>query len=237
MSMSPSGNMNMSTVSYLRRVSAIAVLLSSVGCAARHVQLQAPESDAPISERQTAYDNLQPISIAETHITTYRGWTPISATRRTDYLQLKGGERVYEPEDIWPVIAQTSAAANAVKNYEDKSSTVRTINWISAGLLTVGLGLTGYSVFHQGPNHSRNTTPLYLGLGFLTGGALGLFWSNRERNAANDEKSTAFETYADGLRSKLSLCVSNDRVTDCNRHESLDGEQDTGRARSADDSN
>ena len=236
MSINPWGDMNMSTFSGLRRFTAIAFLLSSGGCAARHVQLQAPESDAPISERQAAYDNLQPISIAETHITTYRGWTPISATRRTDYLQLKGGERIYEPEDIWPVIAQTSAAANAVKNYEDKSSTVRTINWISAGLLTVGLGLTGYSVFHQG-NLSRNTTPLYLGLGFLTGGAFGLIWSNREASAANDEKSTAFETYADGLRNKLNLCVSNDHVTDCNRHESSNGEKDTGRARSADDSN
>ncbi len=193
---------------------------ASVGCINHHVQLEAPESDAPIMERRMAYEHLQPVSVAETHITTYKMGTQVSAIRRTDYLQLKGGQRVYEPEDIWPVIAQTSAAAESVKSYEDKSSTVRTLNWVSAGLLGAGIGMMAYPIFHRpAPGEKRDNTLVYVGLSTATIGALTLLWANSEAQSANDDKATAFSVYDDGLRSKLNLCESDVGVSDCNHRE------------------
>jgi hypothetical protein len=212
--------------------------VATSGCATHHVQLQAPESDAPIAARLEAYKQLKPVSISETHITTLNKWgAPIAATHLTDSLQLQGGERVYEPEDLWPVIAQTSAAANAIQNYEDKSSTVRTVNWISAGLMTVGLGLTGYSVFHHNSDGSRNMTPMYVGIGFLTGGTLALFWANTEAKAANDDKATAFEVYDEGLRSKLNLCDADGRASDCNQPKARETEKTDKKEPSSSDDN
>ena len=210
-----------------RTMSKVLTGLLSIGCAAvsagcinHHVQLEAPESDAPIAERRMAYNRLQPVSIAETHITTYKMGTPVSAVRRTDYLQLQGGARVYEPEDIWPVIAQTSAAAESVKSYEDKSSTVSILNWVSAGLLTAGIGMMAYPVIHRpAPGEKRDNTLLYVGLSTATVGALALLWANSEAQSANDDKATAFSVYDDGLKSKLNLCESEEGVSDCNHLE------------------
>ena len=128
-----------------------------MGCAAHHVQLYAPEPDAPVEERRTAYAHLQPVSITETHITTFNKWgSPIGAKRRTEHLQLRGGERVSEPEDLWPVIAQTSASANAVTRYEENMSSLRTATWLASAFLAAGLGMTGYSVFHRNSDGTRN---------------------------------------------------------------------------------
>lgn len=179
----------------------------TMGCITHHVQLEAPESDAPIHERRMAYKQLQPVSVAETHITTYKMGAPVSAIRRTDYLQLGGGERVYEPEDLWPVIAQTSAAASSVKSYEDKDSTAHTLTWVAAGLLAVGIGMTGYSAFHHvAPGEPRDNTLLIVGSSTAAAGILGLIWGNSVARDANDEKATAFQLYDDGLKSKLNLC-------------------------------
>jgi hypothetical protein len=164
-----------------------------------------------------AYERLQPVSITETHITTFNKWgAPIAATRRTDHLQLRGGERVSEPEDLWPVIAETSAAANAVTRNEEYASSARTATWIAAGFLAAGLGMTAYSFSHHNADGSRNNTPLYLGLGAMTVGVGFAFWGNSAAHNANDEKSTAFETYDEGLKARLNLCNSGDTLQDCN---------------------
>jgi len=167
-----------------------------------------------------AYDRLQPVSVTETHMTTYQMGAPVSVARRTDYLQLRNGDRVYEPEDIWPVIAQTSAAADSVKSYEEKSSTVRILNWVSVGLLTAGIGMMAYPILHHpAPGEKRDNTFLYVGLSSATLGAFGLLWANSEAQSANDDKATAFSVYDDGLKSKLNLCESEEGVRDCNHRE------------------
>lgn len=209
----------MKTTTFQSKVttSTFALLLTATGCIAHHVQLQAPESDAPVEERRTAYESLQPVSITETHITTFNKWgAPIAATRRTDHLQLRGGERVSEPEDLWPVIERTSAAANAVTRYEDNASSVRTATWIAAGFLTAGLGMSTYSLLHRNSDGSRNNTPMYLGLGAMTVGVGFAFWGQSAAHDANDEKSTAFETYDDALKTRLNLCDSGNDLADCN---------------------
>ena len=197
------------------------LLVSSLGtltgCAAHHVHLYAPEGDAPVEERRTAYEHLQPVSITETHITTFNKWGgPIGAKRRTEHLQLRGGERVSEPEDLWPVIAQTSASANAVTRYEENMSSLRTATWLASAFLAAGLGVTGYSVFHRNSDGTRNKTPLYWGLGAMTVGVGFSFWAQSAAHDANDEKSTAFETYDDGLKARLNLCDSGNELNDCN---------------------
>ncbi len=192
-------------------------LASITGCAAHHIQLQAPESDAPLEERRTAYEHLQPVSIRETHITAFNKWgTPIAAARRTDHLQLRGGERVSEPEDLWPVIAETSASANAVTRYQEDQSSVRTATWLAAAFLTAGLGVSSYSVFHRNADGTRNNAPLYLGLSAMTVGVGFVFWAQSASRDANDEKSTAFETYDDGLKARLNLCDTGNGLADCN---------------------
>jgi len=82
--------------------------------------------------------------------------------------------------------------------------------------MTVGLGLTGYSVLHRNSDGSRNNTPMYLGLGTMTVGIGFAFWGQSAAHDANDEKSTAFETYDDGLKTRLNLCKSRDAAEDCN---------------------
>jgi len=81
----------------------VGFLVIAAGCAAHHVQLNAPESDAPIVQRLDAYERLKAVSLSETHITTLNKWgAPIAAAHRTDSLLLQSGERVNEPEDLWP---------------------------------------------------------------------------------------------------------------------------------------
>lgn len=197
---------------------AAAGLTALTGCVAHHVHLEAPESDAPLADRQAAYAHLQPVSVAETHITQLRWGAPAAAARRTDYLQLKGGERVYEADDLWPVIAETSVAAKSVKSYEDKSSAVTTLNWICGGLATVGLGTTLYWTSHRGsdPTHQNNTL-LYFSLSSFALSIAALLGANYEAKEANDEKATAFEAYDEGLRSKLNLCEAGGQMDDCSR--------------------
>ena len=192
----------------------------------------------PSKSVELAYEHLQPVSIAETHITTFDKWgAPIAATRRTDHLQLRGGERVSEPDDLWPVIAQTSAAASAVTRYEENASSVRIATWIASGFLAAGLGMTTYSLAHHNADGSRNNTPMYLGLGAMTVGIGFAFWGQSAAHDANDEKSTAFETYDDGLKARLNLCPSNDRMTDCNHRKSSNDKEDSGKSADSDDNN
>ncbi len=78
--------------------------------------------------------------------------------------------------------------------------------------------MSTYSLAHRNADGSRNNTPMYLGLGAMTVGVGFMFWGQSAAHDANDEKSTAFETYEDGLKARLNLCNSGDALDDCNAH-------------------
>lgn len=105
------------------------LVASLLGCSVQHVSLSAPPSSAPPPERVKAYERLRPLSTAEAR-TGIRGAAPASVLRTSEALQLAGGQRVEQPEDLLPVLPENSDAAQAARR---SRSHEKTAWWLTAG--------------------------------------------------------------------------------------------------------
>lgn len=181
-----------------------------------HVALSAPPRDAVYEERASSYEELRPLSLHETHITYLRNSVPVGSARKTDYVQLASGKRVYYPEDLLPVLPQASPASEAARRSESARSTGTTMQVGGILLIVGGTGLMISPVLDDSSD-GINTTPLVLGgVVILAGAVLGLVGSSSHQTA-NDEAATAFELYDRGLRERLDICLQGNQLVDCRR--------------------
>lgn len=178
--------------------------LATAGCH-EHVELRAPTRDAPLQEREESYESLRPVSMHETHTTYLRNGVAVGASRSTDYLQLENGTRVYYPEDIQPVVSETSPAWLAAGESQSARATANTVSAIGIGGMVVGGGVMLAPIFSHDPEGTINMTPIYIGGAIMIAGAICQLVSTSFRSTANDEAATAFETYDSGLRDRLNL--------------------------------
>ena len=177
----------------------------ALGCH-EHVVLNAPPPSAPLEERTATYEKLHPLTMHETHITYLRGGTPVGATREVDYLQLADGQRVYYPEDLLPVVDESSSTAKAAERSHSARSTSYALKGAGYGGIFLGAGIMLVPVLqsHQ-PGESMNMTPIWVGAGVMILGAVVGLVGGTFAGTANDEASTAFETYDESLRDRLDL--------------------------------
>jgi hypothetical protein len=192
------------------------VALLVVGCHS-HVQLQAPEPTAPEAERTAAYARLRPLAMHQTDY--YRvgsfGQTSYAGTT-TDYLQLAGGERVYYPEDVLPVVPAGSPSATAAQESADTRSTGNTVLGVGCGVMGLGVGVGFYPFFARDSGSSVDFTPVLVGIGLMLAGGVVALVGNVIRNSASDEAASAFLTYDDSLLQRLALCdAGGGRVAAC----------------------
>ncbi len=197
----------------LSKVLAIPTLLFTVGCHA-HVNLDAPTATASSRERLAAYERLRAISMHETHITYMRGNVAVGAERRTDYLQLEGGERVYHPEDVRPVVREGSPTWRSIDDYESSGNVITGL--LIGGFVAVGAG-TAISTAALVTNDGDGVPPLvWAGVGVGGAGIIALAILPFIVQLQNDEKATVFETYNKSLIDNLDLCVvGDDAVKPC----------------------
>ena len=172
------------------------------GCHA-HVNLDAPSANAPPSHRQQAYDELHATSMHETHITYLRGGVPVGAERRTDYRQLARGERVHHPEDLRPVVRESSPTSAAIDDYDSSGNIMLGLG--IAGGVTVGIGgAVTAATLASASLEDGIPAGAWAGIGIGAVGALALAALPFLGQTRSDEKATAFET----LRDRLGLCVA-----------------------------
>lgn len=187
--------------------------LALSGCQA-HVNLDAPTAAESSKERLAAWEALRATDMQETHVTYLRGGVPVGAERRTDYLQLADGQRVYHPTDLAPVVAPESPTGRAIGDYEATTD------------LTLGLSLGGVTVLLAGGATMVGTiatsdlddglpTGFWVGTAIAGAGAAVLLAVPFLAQRANDEKATAFTTYNRALMDRLGLCPADDGVAPC----------------------
>jgi len=193
---------------------ALLILLTGTGCH-KHVVLNAPPASAPLQERVAAYEKLQPLSMHETHLMHKRGLAVTGFIRRVDYLQLANSERVYYPEDLLPAVGSDSATGQAAKRSKLARTRARAFMGFSIGSFTVGTGAVLVPILTRNPDEPLNTTPMWIGSGLAIVGTILYFVSNGFAGVANDEASTAFETYDSSLRNNLNLCDSGQGWSAC----------------------
>jgi hypothetical protein len=184
-----------------------------------HIELRAPESSAPEPARLRAYQELAPLSYHETQVAYVSGYGfPVGTVKKTDYLQLADGRRVYYAEDILPVVPDDSPAALAAN---DSSSNRHLSNLLYAGgvaAIVAGAALMVAPFVTHDPASQEpfNWTPALVGLGISIGGGVGLLSaSSIVDNNSQDQAASAFETYEPAVRKKLALCRDGDRVYAC----------------------
>ena len=137
---------------------------SALGGCQGHVTLSAPPRSASLHERVQSYTQLRPLSMHETHITYLSGGVPTGAARRTDYLQLANGQRIYYAEDILPVVDSASPAAVAAKEAESARDTGNTLFGVGIGGIVVGPTVMMLPLITGDTDDGKvNQTPLLVG--------------------------------------------------------------------------
>ncbi len=185
----------------------------SAGCVP-HARLTAPAPGAPATERLGAYERLSSRARQDT-ITVATLWR-LPVRRTTDFIALGDGSRVYHVEDLLDVVPPDSPTARAA----ERSRRARKVShgWMGAVIAgsAVGLGLAA-SGFASDEFDTGDGPPAYtwVGVGLLVAGSLSWIPQMYYARVANDEKVSAFVTYNDSLRKRLSLCVDGLRVIDC----------------------
>jgi hypothetical protein len=209
----------------MRRAGVLLMTCALLGCQA-HVTLQAPRADAPLEERSRAYEKLKPLSTHEQLVVSVRGGT--ASVSSSSYLQLGGGQRVYYPEDLLPVLPVDSTAASAALDSQSARKNIGIAQGVGFGIVAVALAV-GIGVFAGAPavpdlpfpwtqaqwaerdqaeqaRFRTIMTALGIGIGGAAAGALiALIGGLVNGRTFVDAARTSFETYDAGLRARLSL--------------------------------
>ncbi|MFZ5891406.1 MAG: hypothetical protein ACOY0T_10170 [Myxococcota bacterium] len=203
----------------MKRWSLLPLGLGLLACGGSLPLSAPPQADAPFQDRVLAYRGLRPLSLHETHVTYVSGSIPVGATRRTDYLQLANGRRVYDPADLLPAVEANSPTGVAIRENQSLRENGRLFGGIGLGCVALGTGVMFYPVADQlaNPNESFKTTPLLIGGGLLLAGTILVLIATGHYADANDAKATAFETFDGSLQQRLNVCVDNNRLVPCNQ--------------------
>jgi len=174
-----------------------------------HVQLDAPQAEAPLGARVRAYESLAPA----------KGWDLVLRDD-PDLLLLGRGSSVYFPTDLLPVVASGSRTAQAARDWEsaDRTSTIfTTVGGVLVVPGTIGVFagmLMGLASLNGGDSGEGGTILAVSGVGLLVGlVAVGI--GVRFDGAADEAKASAFANYREGLRQRLALCPEGDDLGVC----------------------
>ena len=201
-----------------RRLAAAAALLAflQAGCGEPHVQLEAPGRNAPLAERQRSYERLRPAGTSQRVIVTTTDGSVSSSTHTS--IILANGQTIHHAEDMLPVVAEDSPAAEAARRHayhRKRGSIGYTLGTI--GLL-VALGSVAIPIAQHIDDTPRSGGPdiwwpgvIGGGIVFLAGTGVAYYNGSRSRDA----KIAAFATYDESLRARLAICVEGTRVVEC----------------------
>ncbi|MEM9192341.1 MAG: hypothetical protein AAGF12_24415, partial [Myxococcota bacterium] len=191
-------------------------LVPLVGCRG-HVQLSAPDRTAPLQARVQAYEELRPTLLQQTQNYHVGAFGAVSrGLRTTDYIITNGGERVYHPEDLLPVVDPDSPTAIAAEESDAKKATAAWLAPLFVGSIAAGaaVALTPYIVAEDVTE--VGFIPLIVGIAIILVGGLGTgIPMLLIRQSAEDDAATAFATYGRSLREHLNLCTTDGRIYDC----------------------
>ena len=188
-----------------------------------HQPLSAPAPGANDAERTAAYERLFARADAET-VLVARGTV---VAKSTDYIVLGDGTRVYHAEDLAAVVEPESPTARHGRRSGELTRRVEKrrdlMQWIFiAGLVgtVTGLGLSAIGMrSDDGDGSVLDPVGGVLAGVSVVGTAGAVLWLSSETGPmaaeANDERVSAFTTYNQDLRKRLSLCTDGTRTTAC----------------------
>jgi len=193
---------------------------SLIGCMALggcanfpHVEVSAPNADAPLEERLEAYQRLSTTSTSAPMVVRVDPSHPAQIT-------LSDGTQVYWSEDLLPVVSEDSPTAKAAQKANRIRTTAKTIGIISSIATLVGgamlFGPVLASVISD-REPSKGATGVALTGGFLSAGGIGVSITGQVKaNTAARENAWAFGTYNLDLRRRLGICrTKSGDMVDC----------------------
>ena len=197
------------------RTSASIAMLAMAGCTS-HVALRAPPPSAPAAARLAAYRDLRSTTTQQTAWYRVTGW----GMRRyeettTDYMILGDGRRVFAPEDILPVVSESSVAAEAARDSASARSTTTALRVGAVVIGAVGLAVLLVPALTQDPGEELDLTAMYVGAGIIAASGVTWLLSLPFGAQAHEDAARAFLTYDLGLLERLDLCVPRDRLVPC----------------------
>jgi len=140
------------------------------GCSVPRTMLYAPHSDAPFESRRIAYEHLTPVGTGEVIFINTRTFRTSSET----FLRLRGGDEIWAPEDLLPVVHSNSITAQAVRESVHENSEARRYGWLgNASLYMSPLGIIGGGIGAANASDDAGVKAA-LGTGLATSGALGI---------------------------------------------------------------
>ena len=193
----------------------VAISFASSACGGHpHVGLNAPPAAASLQERGSAYEQLKPLSMHETHTTYYKGGAVMGASRTTDYLQLSDGRRVYHADDLLAVVPPDSPSATAAREAASKASAASTFSAIYWIAFTLG-GVVMISPFLSGDTGNFDMTPVLVGGGIMLAGlpftsSPGASVARRTTRRRRPSKPTNRPS-----EKRLHLCARDNQLVDC----------------------
>ncbi len=180
----------------------VALVCLQAGCATR-VAIPAPNTAAPIAQKQADYERLyRPTALIneldQTDASTGRSYTTITLRA----LQLASGAEVEHPGDLLPMLSLDDPAAIAANAFARDSRRSMGLGVPSFGLAIASIAMVVYPFAVEG---ELNTTPIYVGAGLMAA-AVGMFIAAFIlRRSAERHRQDAFQLYDSGVRSHLGL--------------------------------
>lgn len=184
------------------------------GCASfQHVELSAPNADAPLSQRLEAYRRLSPTSTSAPMVMRVEKSRPAQ-------LSLSDGTQVYWAEDLLPIVSAHSPTARATRKAARYRKTATPLGIIGSIATLVGGVLFLAPILASAATDgepSRGGTIVKTTGGILAVGGLSMSISGRvQANTAAREDAWAFITYDLDLRRRLGICrTKSGDIVDC----------------------
>ena len=195
----------------------VAVIAVLSACGEPHVQLAAPAEGAPLAERQRSYQHLRPAGATQRVIVTTSDVSGSSSTRTS--IILANGQTIHHAEDMLPVVAADSPAAEAARRHAHHRK--RASIGYTLGTLGLLVALGSFAIpLVQELDEQRPDSPDIWWPGVIGGGVVFLVGSGvayHHGSRARDAQIAAFATYDESLRARLHICVEGTRLVDCDQ--------------------
>lgn len=181
----------------------LALVVLFLGCVPRVTLPAIPLATAPHAERLSAFEELRPLSAAQT-ANPANPWLNASQP----FLMLNNGVRVMDPNDLLPAVKDASPTAGYVRAYNSAKTGSRIASSVSVGMLLVAavfdaIALSGLSQSSSVPD--RDLRWLLAGTGVTLGALVPLTIAMISEFRARTEETSAYLTYERDLRARLEV--------------------------------
>lgn len=185
------------------------------GCMAHVTVPPAPSRNAPLAERGRFYSTWRPVVLNSTiH---YQQGTGTVTAQSTDAVTLANGTVVAHPEDLIPLVDESSRFAEGARRASRLTSQSLITVLTGAGITALGGLIFGVAAAQDGSVFSDdNRTLAMTGLGIMGGGALlltvgAMIFSPR----VNQSRRDAFLSLDAAMSWRMNLCSDPQGLRDC----------------------